>query len=304
MPPRIAAGRTYFILFAFWIAATAYNLFKPYHIDDAAHLQFAQALMAHPLHPMTTVLNLSGTPEPISHFNQPPLYFYMLGVWGSLFGYGEPAMHMLGALFSLAAILLFFNISSVIVPRCALWLTGMMTLGPAFVVGQNLMVDVPLLAMWLLFFDALIVGADADESAQQRRFLVAAGAASAALLIKYSSLVLPPVLIAVLLVERRWRLLWIGSIPFFVLGLWSLLNVIEYRHIHILQRPAHGLPRPTDLAPAPIHRDRCVPGRGHTVSAATCCPGPAIPLPKGLPVLRRPRNRGDRLGGACRGRFR
>ncbi len=240
LPPRVAVGRTYSILLAFWIAATAYNLFKPYHIDDSAHLQFAQALITHPLHPMTTVLNLGGTPEPIWHFNQPPLYFYMLGVWGSLFGYSEPAMHMMGALFSLAAIVLFFRIARVLVPWCALWVTGIMTLGPAFVVEQNLMVDVPLLAVWLLFFDVLIVGTDRDESTQQRRFLVAAGAASAALLIKYSSLVLPPILIAVLLVEKRWRLLWIGAIPFAVLGAWSLSNFLEYRHIHILQRPAHA----------------------------------------------------------------
>jgi len=238
--PRKTVCHPYIILITFWVLVTAYNLFKPYHIDDSAHLQFAQAMMAHPLHPMTTMLNLAGTPEPISHFNQPPLYFYLLGIWGSLFGYSEPAMHMLGALFALAAIVLFFNISSIIVPGWALWLTGMMALGPVFVVGQNLMVDVPLLAMWLLFFDALIVRADAEESKQQQRFLIAAGAASAALLIKYSSLVLPPILIAVLLVEKRWRLLWIGIIPFFALALWSLFNLIEYRHIHMLQRPAHG----------------------------------------------------------------
>lgn len=232
-----SVAKDYAWLFLFWAAATAYNLFKPYHIDDSAHLQFAQTFMAHPLHPMTSTLNLGGAPEPIWHHNQPPLYFYLLGLWGSVFGYTEPATHALGALFAGAAIVLFYRIACVLTPIHALWLTGMMALGPAFIIGQNLMVDVPLLAIWLLFFDALIAGAGRPEQCQRRRFLIAAGAASAAVLVKYSSLVLFPILGAVLVVERRWRLLWIAGIPVAALAAWSLFNLIEYRHIHMLQRP-------------------------------------------------------------------
>ena len=236
---RPSPVRDWPLLGLIWVAVTAANLYKPYHIDDSAHLFFAQAFMAHPLQPMTTTLNLLGVVEPIWHANQPPLYFYLIGLWGLLFGTSEPAMHALGALFSLAAIVLFYRIARVMTTAAALWLTAIMMLGPAFVVSQNLMVDVPLLALWLLFFDALITGADKPDDRQTARFVVAGLAAGAALLVKYSSLVLPPVLILVLLMERRWRLWWTAAIPFAFLGFWAVFNLLEYRHIHMLQRPAH-----------------------------------------------------------------
>ena len=143
------------------------------------------------------------------------------------------------ALFSLAGILLFHRIAQRLVPANALWLTAMLALGPAFAVEQNLMVDVPLLSLWLLFFDALIVGADLDASQQRRRFLVAALACSAAILVKYSSLVLLPILPIVIVYERRWRLIWIGVVPFAVILAWSAFNYLDYGHIHIAQRHVH-----------------------------------------------------------------
>ena len=81
-----------------WVAVTAYNLFKPYHVDDAVHLAIARWIAAHPLHPMSGNLNLGGFKGPISGMNQPPLYFYLLAIWGSLLGYGEATMHALQSL--------------------------------------------------------------------------------------------------------------------------------------------------------------------------------------------------------------
>ena len=222
-----------------WVAVTAYNLFKPYHVDDAVHLAIARWIAAHPLHPMSGNLNLGGFKGPISGMNQPPLYFYLLAIWGSLLGYGEATMHALQSLFSLAAILLFHRIAQRLVPANALWLTAMLALGPAVAVEQNLMVDVPLLSLWLLFFDALIVGADLDPSQQRRRFLVAALACSAAILVKYSTLALLPILPIVIAYERRWRLIWTCLIPFAVIIAWSAFNYFDYGHIHMAQRPVH-----------------------------------------------------------------
>jgi len=175
-----------------WLVITLYNLFKPYHIDDTAHLEIARWIASHPLHPISGILNWSGIDEPIYRTNQPHLYFYLLAVWGSLFGFDEPAMHALQALFSLAAVFAFHRIAQRLAPANALWATGMLALGPAFMVDQNLMVDVPLLALWLVFFGALINGADADAEGQGRRFLIAGSACAAALLVKYCSLILLP----------------------------------------------------------------------------------------------------------------
>ena len=41
------------VLVAFWLAGTCYNLFKPFHIDDTAHLEIARWIAAHPLHPVS-----------------------------------------------------------------------------------------------------------------------------------------------------------------------------------------------------------------------------------------------------------
>ena len=234
---RRLATRDNAALAVIWLAVTAYNLFKPYHIDDTTHLEIARWIAAHPLRPMSGMMNLVGIVTPVYSTNQPHLYFYLLAVWGSLFGYGEPAMHALQALFSLAAILLFYRIAQRLAPANALWLTAMLALGPSFVVEQNLMVDVPLLALWLLFFAALILGADADEGSQRRRFLVAALACTAAVLMKYSSLILLPILIVVIAYERRWRFVWVCIVPLAALVAWSVFNYFDYGSIHIIQRP-------------------------------------------------------------------
>jgi 4-amino-4-deoxy-L-arabinose transferase-like glycosyltransferase len=226
-------------LASFWLIVTAYNLFKPFHIDDGAHLLIAQWIAAHPMHPMSGVPVFTDFDEPIFTLNQPPLYFYLLALWGSLFGYGEVSLHLMQAPFSLAAILLFHRIARCVVPANALWLTGMFALGPAVYVEQNIMVDVPLVAVWLWFFHALIVGRG-KARANAPRFIYAALACSVALLIKYSSLMLLPVLFLTLLYQRRWRAFAVVLIPIGAVLAWSLFNYLDYGHIHMAQRPQHA----------------------------------------------------------------
>jgi hypothetical protein len=216
-----------------WLIVTSYNLFKPFRVDDAAHLEIASWIAAHPLHPMSGFLNWDGTSEPIHVANQPHLYFYLMAAWGSAFGYSEIAMHTLESIFALAAILLFYRIAKKLAPSNSLWLTAMLALSPSFFIEQNTMVDVPLLSLWLVFFGALIVDADAEDRQQGRRFLIAAIACSAALLTKYSSLLLLPILAFTIIYERRGRYAWVLLIPLFVLVSWSLFNYFDYGGIHI-----------------------------------------------------------------------
>lgn len=211
-------------LFLLWLAATAYNITKPYHIDDAAHLIIAQWIAAHPLHPMQGMLNWVGFPQPISATNQPHLYFYALAAWGSLFGFGEIAMHTLQSLFTGAAIWLMYRLARRLAPAHALFLTALLALNPAFFVEQNLMVDVPLLSLWLGFFLAVL----------ERRFALAGLACTAAILVKYSSLCLFPILaLAPLLARRPWALLNLAT-PLAAIAAWSCFNWWDYGGIHIL----------------------------------------------------------------------
>jgi Dolichyl-phosphate-mannose-protein mannosyltransferase len=225
-------------LAALWLLATAYNLFKPYHIDDAAHLEIAAWISHHWLHPMRGLLNWSGVNEPIFRTNQPHLYFYLLAVWSRLFGFSEPAMHLLQSLAALAAILLLYRLARRRLGSNALWATAMVVLGPAFIVEQNLMVDVPLLAVWLAFFNPLLC--DVESPRQTRRYVIAASACAVAILVKYSSLTLVPILAFSLVLERRRAQAWTLLIPAAAAAAWTGFNLWDYGAAHILTRPGVG----------------------------------------------------------------
>jgi 4-amino-4-deoxy-L-arabinose transferase-like glycosyltransferase len=218
-------------LITLWLIVTLYNLFKPYQIDDTAHLIIASWIAAHPLHPMQGMLNWSGTTEPIFHTNQPHLYFYILAGWGSVFGFSEVAMHALQSLFAGMCILLFYRIARSLAGSQALWLTAMLALNPAFTVEQNLMVDVPLLACWLGFFEPLLCRI--EDTRQHRRYALAGLACAAAILVKYSSLLLLPILGGSIILERRWREAWSLAIPVAALVLWSAFNLFDYGGVHL-----------------------------------------------------------------------
>jgi 4-amino-4-deoxy-L-arabinose transferase-like glycosyltransferase len=231
-----------------WLVVTAYNLDKPFHIDDTAHLEIARWIRGHPLHPMSGMLNWGGDNQPISMTNQPHLYFYLLAGWSSVFGSSEIALHSMQALFALACVVLFHRQARRFCPGIAVWLTALLILGPAFVVEQNLMVDVPLLSLWLLFFELLLL--HGTSPAQTRRYVLAGLVCGAAVLTKYSSLTLLPILAVSLLLERRARQAWTLLIPVLVLAAWSAFNWWDYGGIHVLTRgDSHAsLLQPADFA--------------------------------------------------------
>ncbi len=218
-------------LFALWLIVTACNLFKPYTIDDTAHLIIAGWIAQHPLHPMRGPLNWAGTAEPIFHTNQPHLYFYALAGWGRMFGFGEIPMHALQSLFAGACILLFHRIARHLAGGQALWLTAMLALNPAFIVEQNLMVDVPLLVCWLGFFEPLLC--HAEDERQDLRYALAGTACAAAMLIKYSSILLLPIMVVSVILERRWRQAWCLAIPAAAMAAWSAFNWWDYGGVHL-----------------------------------------------------------------------
>ncbi|MDI6808053.1 MAG: glycosyltransferase family 39 protein [Candidatus Eisenbacteria bacterium] len=218
-----------------WLFATAINLNKAYHIDDAAYLEMAEWILQNPLHPMSGLVNWEQNAEPISVLNQPHLYPYLLAGWSKFLGFGEVWMHTLQSFFTLACIILIYLICNVVIPSRALFLTALLTLSPAFVVGQNLMVDIPLLSFWLAFYYVLIRPGTKSET---RRFALAGFLAGCACLIKYSSLCLIATMLIYMIVRKQFRLVWTMGIPVGILVLWSCFNYWDYGSIHILDRPS------------------------------------------------------------------
>ena len=223
------------VLVGLWAVVALFDVTKAVHIDDTAHLQIAEVIAAQPLKPMSGLVNWDRTAEPVHKLNQPHLLFYLVaGVMRLYPRHAELALHLVWILFSGAAIALFYALARrLTLPHPLLW-TAVFCLGPAFLPAQNLMVDVPLTALWLAFFHALVrPGSERPD----RRPLLAALVAGFACLVKYTSLVLLPVLAAVLIVRRRWRALVSLLVPIAFLAVWSVFNWFDYGGVHILERP-------------------------------------------------------------------
>src|SRR5712691_476881 len=203
------AGREWICILAIWFLVTAINLLKPVHIDDTAYLEIARHILANPLHSMSGSLNWSDVKQPIHLTNQPHLFFYLLAGWMALFGSGEAALHSMMALFSLGGILAFRFLAREVAPGKEIWLVALLFAGPAFLPSQNLMVDVPLLFLIVVFFSGLMLAARNDD----RGWIVAAISAAMAILTKYTALVLLPILVLGCVMLKNWKKLWVLAIP-------------------------------------------------------------------------------------------
>ncbi|HJS18323.1 MAG TPA: glycosyltransferase family 39 protein [Anaerolineales bacterium] len=225
--------RTYLILFLFVMVAMGVNIRKAVHIDDSAYLQIAKAIILDPLHPLSQEINWGNTTEPIFAINQPLFIPYVYAILIRLFGYSELVLHLFIAFCTGLAALFFHLILIFFRVRNPLFLTGLFILGPAFLPEQNLMVDVPLIASWLVFYWAILTA-----EKREGRYFLAGIAVSIACLCKYTSLVLLPVFLFVILFRRHWRSLWTLGIPVLILLLWSAFNYYDVGAIHMFGRPS------------------------------------------------------------------
>src|SRR3989338_3049073 len=95
-----------------WVFITAFNVFKPVHMDDTAYLESAKWISQNPLMPMSGVLNWNNTALAMYNENFPPLYPYMLAGVIKLFGLNIFLLHLLISIFTLVSIFLFYWIIS------------------------------------------------------------------------------------------------------------------------------------------------------------------------------------------------
>jgi 4-amino-4-deoxy-L-arabinose transferase-like glycosyltransferase len=231
-----SALRPWFVILLVWATATAINLYKPVHLDDTAYLETAHAFLKSPLHPLSQTLNWADSAEPIHHLNQPPLWSVVMAVVMSVFGDSEIALHLTMSLFVGLALLLFHRLARIVAGERALPMTVLFGIGPALLPSQNLMTDVPMLALWLGFFLCLM-RAEGPGAKAGWLYPLAALLATAACLTKYTSLPLPMIFVGMLIWRRRWRMLWLVLIPVAGLAAWSALNYLDYGTVHLLARP-------------------------------------------------------------------
>lgn len=229
----------YFILFFIWIILTSININKAYHIDDTFHLQAAEHLVKNPTKPMSGVINWGNNPTPMYEHNQPPLFFYLIAIGIQLFGSNEIALHLLFSIFTFLALLFFKKITEILSISDSKSLLLLFGFSPAIVVNQNLMTDVPILALTL---GSLLFILKALNSGRWYHYLISSFCIGLGLLIKYSLLPLVIVLPLVIMIHKDFKKLWVLAIPMGLLIGWSYLNYLEYGSIHMLDRPK-SLPR-------------------------------------------------------------
>ena len=223
-------------LLGIWMLVTVLNVTKAVHIDDTAYLETAQAMTKDFWGVMQARVNWSGTAEPIHLLNQPHFFIYFLATSLLLFGINEIGFHFAMALFSGLAIAFFYRLATRFAPGHALLLTVLFVVSPAFIPAQNLMCDVPMVALWLVFFWALLCP---GRFSLDTRYLIAALAAACAILTKYTSLILLPILFLDIASRRQWSALRFFLIPIGVLTAWSYWNYQSYGGVHLLGRPTN-----------------------------------------------------------------
>ncbi len=227
----------FIVLALFILIAAAVNLTKAVQIDDTAYLEMAKAILRAPLHPLSQVINWEDTAEPVFNLNQPLFIPYVYALLIKGFGESVVVLHLFIGLCSALAIIVFYRLATDFQTRQPLFLTGLFALSPSFLPGQNLMVDIPLVTFWLVFFWMIL----SIEKEDHKKYMLAAVAVAIACLTKYTSLVLLPIFIISILYRRHWRALWSLGFPVLVLTIWSWFNFLDFGAIHLFGRPTPDL---------------------------------------------------------------
>jgi hypothetical protein len=225
----------YFLLIFLWSVLTVINVGKAFHIDDTFHLEASDYIRNNPGKPMSGLINWGDDPTPMYSHNNPPLFFYLIALFSSIFGTYEIPLHLLLSVFTFLGLYYFYKTAQILSLQNVNTLLVLFAFCPALLINQNLMLDIPVLAIIMGSAYFLI---KANYSKKTIYYSLTALALTIGLLIKYSILPLFAVLILVILIRHDYKKLLVMLIPIFTLILWSYWNYIEYGSVHILSKSA------------------------------------------------------------------
>ena len=225
----------YFLLFFLWSVLTVINIDKAFHIDDTFHLEAADYIRHNPDKPMSGLINWRDDPLPMYIENQPPLFFYLIALVSCIAGYNEISLHLFLSIFTFFGLYFFFQLTKILSVKKPAVLLALFAFCPAFIINQNLMLDVPVLT--IILGSALFL-LKAGSFKKALNYSLAASALTIGLLIKYSILPLFVVIILVIIIRRDYKNLLVLIIPAIAFSIWSLWNIHEFGFIHIFSKSA------------------------------------------------------------------
>ncbi len=225
----------YFLLFFLWSVLTIINIDKAFHIDDTFHLEASEHIKLNPGKPMSGFINWDNDPKPIYSGNQPPLFFYLIAFLSSIFGPNEIPLHLSLSIFTFLSLYYFYQLAQILSVQKVRTLMVLFAFCPAFIINQNLMMDVPVLAIIMASAYFLL---KAHYSNKMIYYSLTALVLTIGLLIKYSILPLFIVLILVILIRHEYKKLIVLFLPVLAIILFSFWNCIEFGFIHILSKSA------------------------------------------------------------------
>jgi len=208
-------------------------------LDAPVFLAVARRILEAPLDPYGFHMLWDPTSTFAAQFNRnPPLLSYYLAAWMALFGESEVLLHAALLPFPLLAALAFRGIARRLAGE-GLAPAALLVATPAFVVlAGEVLLDVPVLACWLLAFYALLRGQ--GEGGTRWQWLAGAAAAAAGLT-KYVGFATAPLLAAgALLLYPARRPAALGRLLGPPLVLWGLFCLATAR--------LYGAPHPLDAS--------------------------------------------------------
>ncbi len=231
----------FIVIIAFFIIAQLLPYInKPFHIDDPFYLEMAEQIIHDPVRPYSFSINWSGELRNVwSHMEAtfPPLIPVYMALIAVILGINEIIMHSMFLVFPVIAGTSMYFISKRF-GAPPLISSLLMVSTPVFLVmSTTLMLDVPLLAFWLLSTALFISGVDNDNKTLLLLASVSMGICS---LVKYTGLLLFPLLYLWLFLNgnaRRYRAWFLPGLTIFLA--WCIHNLIIYGDIHFLLAGSH-----------------------------------------------------------------
>lgn len=234
-----------FIIFL-WLVITTLNLNKSFHVDDTAYLEVSKWIEKNPTKPMSGEVDWSDKLEfDIKDDDQikkpslfhPPLFLYIISIWGKLFSYSEISLHFLMSFFTLWILLRFNSILEILNKPNKKFVIAVFSCCPAFILNHNIMLDIPLLAFILEFFYWTINSKCSDK----KSFFLSSIFFSLGSLIKYSAIpLLGKILIKIFYKKDFKNILWL-MIPVIFFSLWMMFNLYDFGAIHFLILPSNTI---------------------------------------------------------------